>query len=350
MDGRWEPLGLPTRERGLGGGEIEPIRCDGIGLGMKITVLWARNGKDAVPGGLDVKDGGTVEDLMKAMEQKSREGGIAARRKVKLQPTRQRFSLPPKQGEKRGEPLKNGKKLSDYGIKAGSVLHFKDLGPQIGYATVFFWEYFGPLAVYPLFYFLPEYIYSQWTPQVTKHPAQTYALVYWSIHYAKRILETFFVHQFSHGTMPIFNLFKNCTYYWGFAAFVSYFINHPLYTPVSPLKMYLGFGLGALCQVSNLYCHLILASLRARGSKEYLIPKGFLFNICTCANYTAEIYGWLGFNIATQSVAGYLFMFAGAYQMTLWAIAKHKRLRRLYDGKDGRDKYPKRFIVIPPFI
>eukprot|EP00894_Picocystis_sp_ML_P001141 jgi/Pico_ML_1/51658/g234.t1 len=134
---------------------------------MKITVLWARNGKDAVPGGLDVKDGGTVEDLMKAMEQKSRE-------------------------------------------------------------------------VYPLFYFLPEYIYSQWTPQVTKHPAQTYALVYWSIHYAKRILETFFVHQFSHGTMPIFNLFKNCTYYWGFAAFVSYFINHPLYTPVSPLKMYLG--------------------------------------------------------------------------------------------------------------
>lgn len=30
---------------------------------------------------------------------------------------------------------------------------------QIGYATVFFWEYFGPLAVYPLFYFLPQYLY-----------------------------------------------------------------------------------------------------------------------------------------------------------------------------------------------
>ena len=31
--------------------------------------------------------------------------------------------------------------------------------------------------------------------------------------------------------MPLFNLFKNCSYYWGFAAFVSYFVNHPLYTP-----------------------------------------------------------------------------------------------------------------------
>lgn len=26
-------------------------------------------------------------------------------------------------------------------------------------------------------------------------------------------------------------IFQNCCYYWLFAAFVSYFINHPLYTP-----------------------------------------------------------------------------------------------------------------------
>lgn len=33
------------------------------------------------------------------------------------------------------------------------------LYPQIDYATVFFWEYFGPLVVYPLFYFFPQYLY-----------------------------------------------------------------------------------------------------------------------------------------------------------------------------------------------
>jgi hypothetical protein len=56
-------------------------------------------------------------------------------------------------------------------------------------------------------------------------------MVCWTLHYAKRLLETLFVHRFSHATMPLSNLFKNCSYYWGFAAFVSYYLNHPLYTP-----------------------------------------------------------------------------------------------------------------------
>ena len=34
------------------------------------------------------------------------------------------------------------------------------------------------------------------------------ALICWIIHYTKRLLETAFVHRFSHATMPIFNLFK----------------------------------------------------------------------------------------------------------------------------------------------
>lgn len=31
--------------------------------------------------------------------------------------------------------------------------------PQIGYRTVFFWEYFGPLVIFPLFYLLPHIFY-----------------------------------------------------------------------------------------------------------------------------------------------------------------------------------------------
>jgi len=29
---------------------------------------------------------------------------------------------------------------------------------------------------------------------------------------------------------------------------------------------------------------------------------------------------------------------------------KHKRLRNIFDGKDGREKYPRRWIVLPPFV
>ena len=89
--------------------------------------------------------------------------------------------------------------------------------------------------------------------------------------------------------MPIFNLFRNCGYYWGFASFISYFINHPDYTPVGETQMMVGFGVSALMQLGNLHCHIYQASLRSDGSKAYKEPKGGLFKVVTCANYCCEI-------------------------------------------------------------
>ena len=34
------------------------------------------------------------------------------------------------------------------------------------------------------------------------------ACVCWTVHYAKRLLETIFIHRFSHNTMPVRNIFK----------------------------------------------------------------------------------------------------------------------------------------------
>ena len=77
----------------------------------------------------------------------------------------------------------------------------------------------------------------------------------------------------------------------------------------------------------------MLARLRSDGSKEYKIPRGFGFNFCTSANYMWEILGWLSFNVATQTLMGYVFMVCGAAQMAVWAKAKHSRLRKIFDGK-----------------
>lgn len=63
----------------------------------------------------------TVEDLQKAFY----------KAKPKFYPSRQRFTLPTKPGEKKATAVAPGKKLSDYDIKDGSVLVFKDLGPQV---------------------------------------------------------------------------------------------------------------------------------------------------------------------------------------------------------------------------
>nr|GEU76103.1 very-long-chain enoyl-CoA reductase [Tanacetum cinerariifolium] len=102
-------------------------------------------------------------------------------------------------------------------------------------------------------------------------------------------------------------------------------------------------------QAANVYCHVILRNLLGQnGNGGYQIPRGLLLNFVTCASYTTEIYQWLGFNVATQTVAGYIFLVVAASIMTNWALAKHHRLRKLFDGKredqnilaDGCDTAP----------
>ncbi|XP_024031029.1 very-long-chain enoyl-CoA reductase isoform X2 [Morus notabilis] len=311
---------------------------------MKVNVV-SRSGKEIVKGGIHLSDSATVADLQEAINQRTKN----------FYPERQRLTLPVQPGSKeRPVVLSSKKSLKDYcgGSSDNLTLVFKDLGPQVSYRTLFFWEYLGPLIIYPLFYYLPVYKYFGYKGDRVIHPVQTYAMYYWCFHYFKRIMETFFVHRFSHATSPLSNVFRNCAYYWTFGAFIAYYVNHPLYTPVSSdLQMKIGFGFGIICQSANFYCHILLSNLRSPGgSGGYQIPRGFLFNIVTCANYTTEIYQWLGFNIATQTVAGYVFLVVAALIMSNWALAKHRRLRKLFDGKDGRPKYPRRWVILPPFL
>jgi very-long-chain enoyl-CoA reductase len=304
---------------------------------MKINVQ-SRSGRTLIEGGLTLQDQATVEDLKRAF----------AQAKPKYYTSRQRFTTQPSADAPRGVPLTAADKpLSQYGVADGTTLLFKDLGTQVGYATVFFWEYFGPMALYAAIYFLPQLAYPTHKHLPEKNLTQQLALAFWVFHYAKRILETFFVHRFSHGTMPIFNLYRNCSYYWLFGAYISWFINHPLYTPPAIPRTIILLALGFACELSNLKCHLIQKNLRPAGSKEYVIPKGFLFDYVTCANYTAEIASWVCFSFATQTLAAFFFTAAGTWQMVPWAIQKHKRLRKTFDGKDGRPKYPRRWVIFP---
>jgi len=264
----------------------------------------------------------------------------------KLGVERQRFTF--EHPTKGMVALTNDKEtLSNYGVTSGTTIYFKDLGMQISWTLVFLAEYAGPLFVYPIFYYFSKQIYGL---ESQKTFVQDLALLCYSLHYIKRILETIFVHRFSKATMPISNLFKNCIYYWGCTSMVSYFVNHPLYTPPATLNTYIGFGLWAFGEVMNLVCHIQLRNLRPAGSNVRRIPRGLLFEFVSCPNYTVEILAWFGFSIMTQTLTSYIFTLLGAGQMYIWACGKHRNYKKEFTGKDGTELYPRNRKIIVPFL
>ncbi|XP_066588304.1 very-long-chain enoyl-CoA reductase [Prorops nasuta] len=266
--------------------------------------------------------------------------------KLKKAPYVQRQSL---RLEVKGKALSDSETVKSLSLKTGSKLYYKDLGPQIGWKTVFLAEYAGPLFVYLWVYYRPWIFYGTLENAKTDSTVH-WAALFWSIHYAKRILETIFVHRFSHATMPLRNLYKNCSYYWLFTMYVAYHVNHPLYTPPSQFQFSLGSFLFILCELGNLSIHIALRNLRPPGTtvRKIPIPTGnpftILFNFVSCPNYTYEIGSWIGFSIMTTCLPAGFFTLAGAYQMAIWALGKHKAYKKEFP------QYPKGRKAIIPFV
>jgi len=268
-------------------------------------------------------------------------------------PDRIRLTIPDKDGKP--IPLQDEKTLESYGIKENAIISFKDLGPQVGYQTVFYVEYLGPLLIYPLF-ILPatrSLIYGTRTPYVMS-TTQTIALICWVAHYVKREFETAFVHKFSHGTMPIFNIFKNSIYYWGCGAAIAYFVNHPRYTPPPFYQTQYALVFFVICELLNFVAHVQLSAMRPSGSKEYVLPRGLLFDFITCPNYTFEILSWVAFSFLTQTAAAYAFTIFGFVQMWQWAKQKHARLAKIFPPNKENKSQPhfskRKALIFPPFI
>uniref|UniRef100_A0A8C1RZ30 Very-long-chain enoyl-CoA reductase n=1 Tax=Cyprinus carpio TaxID=7962 RepID=A0A8C1RZ30_CYPCA len=265
----------------------------------------------------------------------------------KWYPARQALRLDPK-----GKALRNDDLLQNLPVGTSATLYFRDLGPQLGWTMVFLAEYIGPLLIYLLFYFRVPYIYNhKYTLTSSSHHVVNLACACHSFHYIKRLFETIFVHRFSNGTMPLRATVRNCAYYWGFAAWLAYYINHPLYTPPSYGKTQVRYALIIfLCEAGNFSVHWSLNSLKCEGAKCRRFPNPsknpftWLFFFVSCPNYTYEVGAWVGLSIMTQCVPVALFTFLGFIQMSIWAKGKHKTYTREF--KD----YPNFRMPILPFI
>lgn len=277
----------------------------------------------------------TIKDIKKGVQKLSK----------KLHQDRQSIRL-----DARGKTLKDEETLKSLGLKNGSIVYVKDLGPQIGWITVFLAEYAGPLFIYLWLYTRPWIFYGDYAGSSSPHTVVHIAAACWTFHYAKRIMETLFVHRFSHATMPLTNLFKNCSYYWLFTLYVAYHVNHPLYTSPCVAQVYGGLAAFLISEFGNLSIHIALRNLRPPGTTVRRIPVStsnpftVLFNLVSCPNYTYEFFSWVSFTVMTQCLPAGLFALAGMYQMTVWAIGKHRNYKKEFPN------YPKQRKAILPFL
>nr|ACO10552.1 Synaptic glycoprotein SC2 [Caligus rogercresseyi] len=302
---------------------------------MQLEVVHARSNKP-LTSLKEVDESCTVLDLKKSIAKEIRKFKDVNRQELRLEP--------------KGKFLKDDAVVSGLDLQDGAMLYFKDRGLQIGWTTVFLAEYAGPLLIYAWIYSRPWIFYGEVGASTLRAPVVNIALGCWSFHYLKRLFETVFIHRFSNSTMPVSNLFKNCSYYWGFAAYVAYHVNHPLFTAPGNTQVYSALAAFLMCEFGNLSIHLALRNLRPAGSTVRKIPfptsNPFtsLFSFVSCPNYTYEIGSWIAFSVMTQCLPAGLFACLGLYQMSVWALGKHRNYKKEFSA------YPKGRKSVIPFL
>jgi very-long-chain enoyl-CoA reductase len=148
------------------------------------------------------------------------------------------------------------------------------------------------------------------------------------IHYVKRLSESIFVHRFSRDTMPLTNIFKNCTFYFiGFGITINLLLSPGYVAPswTSPTLCYLLLVLFILFEYLNGACHLIQRNLRRPGTTERGIPSGCGFTYVSCANYWWETLCWFTFFLLDGSWMAFVFWGCGLVVMSIWALRRHER-------------------------
>ncbi|KAG0244169.1 3-oxo-5a-steroid 4- dehydrogenase [Actinomortierella wolfii] len=279
-----------------------------------------------------------VEDVQNAI----------AKKFPQFYPDRQRLTVDASGASGKPVALAAGKTLADYNLKDGDSVTFKDLGPQISWRTVFLVEYAGPLVIHPIFFYLP----TLWYGKAFEHSLMQ-TVTFWMVilHFLKREYETLFVHRFSHGTMPLRNLFKNSAHYHLLSGVnLAYFVYGPWNGKSEPLSqrsellVYACIALYAFSELSNYVTHVTLRNLRPPGTRVRKIPRGYGFNLVSCPNYFFETLAWTAVAILTQSWATYLFLIVATGQMYIWAVQKHKSYRKEFSD------YPRNRKAMFPFI
>ena len=206
--------------------------------------------------------------------------------------------------------------------------------------------------------------------------AREIAVICWLLHFVRRAAESAWLHRYSQPSVPIFDTVTEFLYYWGFAVWIAHSVvcseDAQRGSSASALSArQLAGGLGwILAEAGNCYVHVQLAQLRPSGDAARSLPEGRCFELVSFPHYLCEICSWIAWNVlvglpssaldpalwTTQPTAalsagsGVLFAGVGAAIMAGWADEKHDKMRKHFNGKEGKPLFPVRRKRILPYV
>jgi len=160
----------------------------------------------------------------------------------------------------------------------------------------------------------------------TATPIQWIMSILFVIHFGKRCLEALFVHKYS-GPIDVFSVVQ-ITGFYCLAVWLGLFTTASV-TETPDMITWIGLGTFAAGTVINGYHHWLLAKLRARGSTEYVLPRGGLFDVIVCPHYLGELLAWLGIALVSRQLAMYIW-FVGE---TAYLLIRSRNTLKWYHAK-----------------
>ena len=166
------------------------------------------------------------------------------------------------------------------------------------------------------------------------------------LHFLKRTLEVLFLHKYS-GSTDLSTA--------GLIGFVYAFHTVMICGTSNPNPLDSSVTVGSLLfiigTVGNFYHHYLLACLRGgdagRGlAKQYVAPRGGLFEFVAAPHYLFELIGWLGIAIVSEQATAYL-IFAG---MVSYLSARSKNQNTWNKQKFSDKDWPSTRKNLIPFL
>ena len=172
-------------------------------------------------------------------------------------------------------------------------------------------------------------------------------LAMWQLHYINRTFIYPLRIRESNKRMPIsvagMAFLFNCLNAYINARWISHFGDYSVdWLATTPFIA--GVSIFAVGWIVNQHADRTLFRLRKPGDTNYAIPRGGLYEKVSCPNYLGEILEWLGWAIATWSLAGAAFAVFTAANLLPRAIAIHRWYRAEFPD------YPESRRAVIPYL